>query len=129
MINLIEEWGKWSRHQGYERHSTPLFSLMRENGCFERGDVSTPNITDDEAMRIDSAVAKLKKHNLILFDVLFSHYVFGWSYRRIAKDYLTPLEYPHQIDMRDSNPKKRFVCHKTVIALCDRAEIWVNRNL
>lgn len=34
MINKIEEWGKWARHTGYERHSTPMYALMRANGCF-----------------------------------------------------------------------------------------------
>ena len=26
MINKIEEWGKWARHTGYERHITPMYA-------------------------------------------------------------------------------------------------------
>ncbi|UYZ79850.1 hypothetical protein [Moraxella bovis] len=33
MRNLIKEWGLWSRHNGYEKHDTPLLAFMRANGA------------------------------------------------------------------------------------------------
>lgn len=129
MINLVEEWGKWSRHQGYERHSTPLFELMRKNGCFNTGNHREPNITDDEALAIDKAVLVLKKNWLVLYSVLVLRYVKGVSLRDIAKYYLTPLEYPHQIELKDNDPKKKFVCHKVVGKMLEQAEKIIHKNL
>ena len=122
MRNLIKEWGLWSRHNGYEKHDTPLLAFMRANGAVSYGNYNEPNITDDEALAVDKAVCELKRASLVLYNVLFLHHVYGLSYRQISRRYLTPLEYPHQVNMADSDSRKRFVCHKTVKRLLDEAE-------
>ena len=129
MINKIEEWGKWARLTGYERHSTPMYALMRANGCFHTGNNREPNITDEEALAIDKAVLVLKKNWLVLYEVLFLKYVKGASLRDIAKWYLTPLEYPKQVKMKDDDPRKKFVCHKIAGKMLEQAEKIVYKNL
>ena len=128
MRNLIKEWGLWSRHNGYEKHDTPLLAFMRANGAVSYGSYNEPNITDDEALAVDRAVGKLREYGVLYF-VLVSHYVWGWSYRQISRRYLTPLEYPHQASMADSDSRKRFVCHKTVKRLLDEAERQFYKNI
>lgn len=129
MKNLIQEWGLWSRHNGYDKHNTPLLALMRANGAISYGNHNEPNITDEEALAVDKAVCRLRREFLVLFNVLFARYVLGWSYRQISRWYLTPLEYPHQVDMADSDVRKRFVSTKTVGNLLKEAERQVYKNM
>lgn len=129
MKNLIKEWGVWSRHAGYGRLDTPLLKLMRENGAVSSGNHDEPNITDDEALAVDKAVGVLKAEFLLLYHVLFMHHVWGWSYRQIARRYLTPLEYPHQADMADSDVRKKFVHHSAVARMLEQAERIVYKNM
>lgn len=129
MKNLIKEWGVWSRHAGYGRLDTPLLKLMRENGAVSFGNHDEPNITDDEALAVDKAVGALKAEFLLLYHVLFMHHVWGWSYRQISRRYLTPLEYPHQVDMDDTDSRKRFVSTRTVGNLLKEAERQVYKNM
>lgn len=129
MRNLIKEWGLWSRHNGYDKHDTPLLALMRKNGAVSFGNYNEPNITDDEALAVDKAVMALRREFLVLFNVLFAYYVLGWSYRQIARRYLTPLEYPHQADMADSDVRKKFVHHSAVARMLEQAEKIVYKNM
>lgn len=129
MRNLIKEWGLWSRHNGYDKHDTPLLALMRKNGAVSFGNYNEPNITDDEALAVDKAVMALRREFLVLFNVLFAYYVLGWSYRQIARRYLTPLEYPHQADMADSDVRKKFVHPQIVKRMLEQAEKIVYKNM
>lgn len=129
MKNLIREWGIWSRHNGYDKHNTPLLAFMRANGAIAHGNYNEPNISDDEALRVDKAVSALRQEFLVLYNVLFAHYVLNWSYRQISRRYLTPLEYPHQVDMADCDIRKRFVSTKTVGNLLKEAERQVHNNI
>lgn len=122
MKNLIKEWGIWSRHNGYDKHDTPLLAFMRANGVVSFGNYNEPNISDEEALAVDKAVGLLKAEFLLLYHVLFMYHVCGWSYRQISRRYLTPLEYPHQVDMDDTDSRKRFVSTKTVGRLLKEAE-------
>lgn len=129
MRNLIKEWGLWSRHNGYEKHDTPLLAFMRANGAVSFGSYNEPNISDDEALAVDKAVCELRREFLVLYNVLFMYHVWGWSYRQISRRYLTPLEYPHQVDMADSDSRKRFVSTRTIGRLLQEAERQVYQNI
>ena len=129
MRNLIKEWGIWSRHNGYDKYNTPLIAFMRANGAVSSGNYNEPEISDDEALAIDKAVGMLKKDFLMLYHVLFMYHVWGWSYRQISRRYLTPLEYPHQIDMADGDSRKRFVHPQIVKRMLEQAERLVYKNM
>ena len=129
MKNLIKEWGIWSRHNGYDKHDTPLLAIMRASGAVSYGNYHEPNISDEEALSVDKAVGLLKADFLRLYHVLFMYHVCGWSYRQISRRYLTPHAYPHQVDMDATDSRKRFVCHKTVKRLLGEAERQVYKNM
>ncbi|STZ02015.1 antiterminator Q family protein [Moraxella equi] len=129
MKNLIREWGIWSRHSGYDKHNTPLLAFMRANGAVSYGSYNEPNITDEEALAVDKAVCKLRREYVVLYNVLFAHYVLGWSYRQISRRYLTPLEYPHQVGMDDTDSRKRFVHHSAVARMLEQAKRIVYKNI
>lgn len=122
MRNLIKEWGLWSRHNGYDKHDTPLLAFMRANGAVSHGNYNEPNISDEEALAVDKAVGLLKAEFLLLYHVLFMYHVCGWSYRQISRRYLTPLEYPHQVDMDDTDSRKRFVHPQIVKRMLEQTE-------
>ena len=113
----LYEWGRWVRQDsdklGYQ---SPWLLLMRDNVQISRAPSAA--ITDDEAMTIDAAVAKLARHSVVLHRVLCYYYVGGWSLRRIAREYLTPLEYG-----ADSNKR---VSVYAAQALLNRAEGFVS---
>lgn len=112
----LYEWGKWSRcHSDKLGYQSPWLLLMRDNVQISRA--PAPAISDDEAMTIDAAVAKLARHSLVLHRVLCYHYICGWSLRRIAREYLTPLEY-------GADSKKRVSVY-VAQALLNRAEGFV----
>lgn len=115
----LYEWGKWAR-DNEPRQTTPLYSMMRAAGCFNvlRMDY---NITDDEALVIDSAVQQLRRDYLLLGEVLVLHFVGNWSYRRIALDYLTPIEYPSTTVDGWGNVKGKQVNHRTAARLINSA--------
>lgn len=129
MKNLVKEWGIWSRHNGYDKHNTPLLAFMRANGAVSYGSYNEPNITDEEALAVDKAVSALRREFLVLYNVLFAHYVLGWSYRKISRRYLTPLEYPHQVDMAACDVKKRFVHPQHVKRMLEQAERIVYKKM
>ena len=70
-------------------------------------------ISDEHALMVDKAVGKLARHSVLLWAVLRLHYQFNWSIRRIAKEHLSPLEYPN-----DENKK---VHHTVAERLIERA--------
>ena len=129
MKNLVKEWGIWSRHNGYDNHNTPLLAFLRANGVVSYGSHNEPNITDDDALAVDRAVGKLRAEYGVLYFVLIAHYVWGWSYRQISRRYLTPLEYPHQVDMDDTDVRKRFVHPQIVKRMLEQAERLVYKNI
>lgn len=100
MIDLLIEWGKWARH-GYGYYSSPLYKIMQQhNPKFRTGWYGdAPQITDDDALRVDKAVCELARLSPVLANVLKLRYVNDCSLREISRYYLTPLEYPEQASM------------------------------
>jgi hypothetical protein len=75
----LEEWARWVRAGGY--------SIGYQGVNLGLGStVSTPMITDDDAMAIDSAVARLKHREPILASVLMLYYVRKWSHAVISRE-------------------------------------------
>lgn len=115
-MNEYEEWGKWSRHNP-DRLGYPcqwLEMIMRDKVAVQS---VSYNITDERAGQIDKAVCKLAKYSLVLYYVFALRYLDNWSLRRIAQEYLTPLEYP--------NGEKK-VSHHIANALLCKSEGFVD---
>lgn len=109
----LYEWGKWVRDDddglGYK---SPWLNILRDHVEISSS-AQTPNITDDRAMHISQAVTQLYAHSPVLGDVLSLYYIYGYSLKAIAREYLTPLEYP--------GDSKRKVSQHTASNLLNRA--------
>lgn len=130
MIDPLIEWGKWSRHDfGY--YSSPMYQLMKQNNPkFNTGWLGrVPQISDDDALKVDKAVCELAHQSIVLANVLRLRYINDCSLREISKYYLTPLEYPEQASM-DWGAKRSKRVHPQVVArLLDEAEKFVRRKI
>lgn len=116
-MNMIEEWGKWARHHKDDLGSQSSWLLVMRNNI-ELHRCQGYTITDDEALAVDKAVSKLAKYSVVLVNVLAYRYLAGWSLRRIAREYLTVLEY-------GTMDGKKQVRKEEARALLERAEGFV----
>lgn len=99
--DLLLAWGAWANdHHDSLGCKSPSDMLMRSAPFADANEkpskgVQVAHISDENALMVDKAVGKLARHSVLLWAVLRLHYQFGWSIRRIAKEHLTPLEYPN----------------------------------
>ena len=116
---LLTAWGEWANdHHDSLGCKSPSEMLMRGAPLDDGSDKppkrnNTVHISDEDALMVDKAVGKLARHSVLLWSVLRLHYQWGWSVRRIAKEHLTPLEYP--------NDKSKKVHHTIAATLLERA--------
>ncbi|VVO30588.1 antiterminator Q family protein [Pseudomonas fluorescens] len=82
---LLEQWGWWRMTgMGVPRYVSPLLALMRDNVpsvSASEGFV----ITDDHALVVDGAVARLTKRNQQMGDFIWYYYGAKWPMLRLAK--------------------------------------------
>lgn len=77
------EWGYWCLSgSGLPRYTSPAFALMRDN---VGSTVPTPMITDEEAMKVDRAVARLEKRDPEIGSCIWLHFAEKRTYHGIAK--------------------------------------------
>ncbi|MBT1262521.1 antitermination protein Q [Pseudomonas sp. VS40] len=84
---LLEQWGLWRMDvMGVPGYTSPTLSLMRQA-------ISQPSssrsycITDDWALTIDSAVAKLTQRDQQMGDIIWLYYGAKWPMVRVGKHY------------------------------------------
>lgn len=117
--DLLLAWGAWANdHHDSLSCKSPSDMLMRSAPFADANEkpskgVHVAYISDENALMVDKAVGKLARHSVLLWAVLRLHYQFGWSIRRIAKEHLTPIEYP--------NDKEKKVHHTVAAQLLERA--------
>ena len=117
--DLLLAWGHWANdHHDSLACKSPSEMLMRSAPHADASEkvVKTSQvayISDESALMVDKAVGKLARHSVLLWAVLRLHYQFNWSLRKIAKDHLTPLEYP--------NGESKKVHHTIAEKLLERA--------
>jgi|GEM_PF-5855437 len=80
---MIEQWGIWSRCGGtpdFRAKSSMLhvMQLVKPNGLV------VPSITDDDAIKMDQAVAMLGAADKKLKEIIFLHFVCDYSLQQIA---------------------------------------------
>lgn len=81
---LLEQWGWWRMDgMGVPRYVSPLLALMRDN-------VQMPStagyvITDDQALAVDSAVAKLTQRNGQMGMFLWLYFGAKWTMVRVGE--------------------------------------------
>lgn len=114
-MNKFKAWAWWARQDVLRLKPVSSWLLiMRGNVQINR--TKPYDITDDEAMKIDKAVAQLARHSVVLWHVFQLYYIYGWTCNRIAKQYLTRLEYPDG---------KKQVCNKRAKQMLNLAEQYL----
>ena len=84
---LLEQWGWWRMDgAGVPSCASPTFALMRQ--AMPQMSVSKNYcITDDWAMAIDKAVAKLAHRDQQMGDIIWLYYGAKWPMNRVGKHY------------------------------------------
>ncbi|MFQ6558192.1 antiterminator Q family protein [Pseudomonas sp. Lb2C1-1] len=81
---LLEQWGWWRMDgMGVPRYVSPQLALMRDN--VQMPSVSSYVITDDQALAVDSAMAKLTQRNAQMGLFLWLYFGAKWTMARIGE--------------------------------------------
>ncbi|WP_170929340.1 antiterminator Q family protein [Pseudomonas sp. B8(2017)] len=84
---LLEQWGWWRLDgSGIPLYTSPALSLMNL-ALPHTGKKTTYCITDELALKIDRAVAKLCKRDQQMGDIVWLYYGMKWPMMRVAKYY------------------------------------------
>jgi DNA-directed RNA polymerase specialized sigma24 family protein len=81
----IVAWAEWSRSQNPIKaldYKSPALALMRQN---MGAGIPMLQISDDEALRIEAAIVRLKACMPDLHEVLIMYFLYGRSQQAIAK--------------------------------------------
>jgi len=84
---LLEQWGWWRMDEmGVSGYTSPTLTLMRQAVAQL---VASKNycITDDRAIAIDNAVAKLAHRDQQMGDIIWLYYGAKWAMVRVGKHY------------------------------------------
>ncbi|KRP74843.1 MULTISPECIES: antiterminator Q family protein [Pseudomonas] len=81
---LLEQWGWWRMDgMGVPRYVSPLLALMRDN--VQMPSTASYVITDDLALAVDSAMAKLTRRNEQMGLFLWLYFGAKWTMVRIGE--------------------------------------------
>lgn len=71
---LLEQWGWWRMDgMGVPRYISPLYALIRDNNAGEGG-IKEYSMTDDLALVVDQAVARLVKRDQQMGDFIWAYF-------------------------------------------------------
>jgi hypothetical protein len=83
---LLEQWGWWRMDgMGVPRYVSPLYALIRDNNVTEGG-IKNYCVTDDVALVVDRAVAKLAARDAQMGNFIWLYFGAKWPALRIARD-------------------------------------------
>lgn len=83
---LLEQWGWWRMSEmGVPRYVSPLYALIRDNNVSEGG-VKNYCITDDVALVVDRAVARLAQRDAQMGNFIWLYFGAKWPALRIARE-------------------------------------------
>lgn len=82
---LLEQWGWWRMSgMGVPRYVSPLYALIRDNTAGEGG-VAEFVITDDVALVVDGAVARLNTRDPQMGGFVWMYFGMKWPALRIGR--------------------------------------------
>ncbi|MGA9219683.1 MAG: antiterminator Q family protein [Pseudomonas graminis] len=83
---LLEQWGWWRMSgMGVPRYVSPLYALIRDNTAGEGG-VAEFVITDDVALVVDGAVARLTTRDPQMGGFVWMYFGMKWPALRIGRE-------------------------------------------
>ncbi|WP_434745035.1 antiterminator Q family protein [Candidatus Pantoea rara] len=83
MSQVLDLWGAWAASDNSGVDWQPIAAGFK--GLIPHGKKSRLQCCDDEGIKIDACVARLKKYKPDECDLLIAHFVIGVSLRSIAK--------------------------------------------
>jgi len=84
---LLEQWGWWRMDGvGLPSYISPTFALMRQV-MPQTASSNSYCITDDRAIVIDNAVARLARRDLQMGDIIWLYFGAKWPMARVGKHY------------------------------------------
>ncbi|GLK88301.1 antiterminator Q family protein [Pseudomonas turukhanskensis] len=83
---LLEQWGYWRMDgMGVPRYVSPTYALIRDNvSC--QGGIREYSVTDDIALVLDGAVARLCKRDPQMGNFIWLYFGAKWPALRIARE-------------------------------------------
>jgi hypothetical protein len=83
---MLEQWGFWRMDgMGVPHYVSPLHALMRDNmQC--HGGIKEYSVTDDLALVLDGAVARLTKRDQQMGNFIWLYFGAKWTALRIARE-------------------------------------------
>lgn len=83
---MLEQWGYWRMDgMGVPRYVSPLYALIRDNTQCQGG-VKEYSVTDDLALVLDGAVARLTKRDQQMGNFVWLYFGAKWPALRIARE-------------------------------------------
>lgn len=83
---MLEQWGYWRMDgMGVPRYVSPLYALIRDNTPCEGG-VKDYSMTDDLALVLDGAVARLTTRDQQMGNFIWLYFGAKWPALRIARE-------------------------------------------
>lgn len=84
---LLEQWGWWRMSgMGVPRYVSPLYALIRDNTASEGG-IKEYVITDDVALVVDGAVARLTKRDQQMGNFIWLYFGAKYPALRIGREH------------------------------------------
>ncbi|QGF27480.1 antitermination protein [Pantoea eucalypti] len=83
MSQLLDLWGAWAASDNSGVDWQPIAAGFK--GLLPHGKKTRMQCCDDEGIKIDGCVAKLRKYKPKEYELLIAHYVIGISLRCIAR--------------------------------------------
>lgn len=83
MYEVLDRWGAWAACDSSGVDWQPIAAGFK--GLIPHGKKSRLQCDDDEGIKIDGCVVRLKKYKPEEYDIIVLHFLFGISLRTIAK--------------------------------------------
>lgn len=83
MYEVMDMWGAWAASDNSCIDWQPVAAGFK--GLLPHGKKTRLQCNDDEGIKIDGCVARLKKYKLEEYEIIIAHFVIGISLRAIAK--------------------------------------------
>lgn len=84
MYDVMDRWGAWVAAENSGVDWQPIAAGFK--GLLPHGKKVRIQCDDDEGIRIDGCVVRLRKYKTSEYELLIAHFVIGISLRKIAKN-------------------------------------------
>lgn len=83
MSQVLDLWGAWAASDNSGVNWQPIAAGFK--GLIPHCKKSRPQCSDDDGIKIDGCIARLKKYKPQEYDLIIIHFVFGISLRKVAR--------------------------------------------